>query len=638
MARIDARDRIEFKLRPTLKALRWASIILPVVFLIGFDRLRHTVFVAELHSTPAFIAVYAIIVVGVVGFSYAIFGFIGSLQSRLVEQNRHLTALNKIALASAEKPAFLDLLKTSLDEILLNLKADSGLICLVDQEKEEHSAVCHRGFSDELANGIRRAKLGDDPIAAEVVRTGRAVVMERVFDHPRVAEIARREGIRSAISAPLKYEGKVNGILAIGTREERHFSEADQASLESIGGQLGMAISNATLYEQSRAQNRDLTALLSIVKVTSSSLNVNEVLDRSLVTIIEVTSADAAEIWLIEGEEELVMRCHRGTHAEAFLEQERFRLGEGIPGIVAQQRINVLVHDLPSDPRFTRQRVTEAGFHTFCAMPLLYRDRLVGVLAVAALSADAMREQRELGLLEGIGEWLSLAVEHAHLYCQVQDQAVLSERERLAREMHDGMAQLLGYINTQTIAVKKLLSDSQVDLAREELKKMEEVTRDLYADVREGIVGLRIASRQPDGLLVALRQYADRYAEMSGVQVVIQVHPGVEAAQLAPSAEIQVMRIIQEALTNVRKHSKTTVATVTFNLQEGGLNVSIADNGIGFDPLRLHSTGWPRFGLQTMHERAEAIGGCLHLDAAPGSGTRVEIQLPLNGNGGLMKP
>jgi signal transduction histidine kinase len=155
------------------------------------------------------------------------------------------------------------------------------------------------------------------------------------------------------------------------------------------------------------------------------------------------------------------------------------------------------------------------------------------------------------------------------------------------------------------------------------------VARDLYADVREGILGLRTAARRRDGLLPALREYAQRYMEMSGIEVEMRITPEAEGCQLASSVELQLMRIVQEALTNVRKHSKATAVGVTFERNGNELRVTIADNGHGFEPAHLPSTGWPRFGLQTMRERAEAVGGTLDIDTAPGKGTRVHVLIPV---------
>ncbi|MBI2166241.1 MAG: GAF domain-containing protein [Chloroflexi bacterium] len=613
---------------PSTDVLRWVAIVLPILFLVGLDVLRHTVFAGALHSIPGFIGTNAVVIIAVVIFSYTMFTLIERLQREVVDRNRQLSVLNEIAKAAAAKLRLEELLQASLDHVLTSMRVDMGLICLVDLEKEEHSAVCYRGFSEEVVRRMSRAKLGDYPIASEVVRTGRPVVFEKVFQNPRVAEALRQQGIKSGISAPLKSEGQVNGILAIATRQERRFSATDEEYLEGIGGQLGMAIRNALLYEQSLLQNQELGALLAVGKVVTSPVDLDELLNVSLDTVIQVTSTDAAEMWLMEADGELVMRCHRGAHREAFLERTRFAVGEGIPGLVAQSLEPVVVHDLASDSRLLRQEVARAGFRTFCALPLRYQRKLVGVLAVAALSAEALKEQRQLHLLESIGEWLALAIENARLYQQVQDVAVLRERERIAREMHDGMAQMLGFINTQTMAVRKLLSNGQQGDAQAELTRMEDVARDLYADVREGILGLRTAAHGQKGLIPALREYVERYTEAFGIPVEISTSPSAERFQLTPNAEIQLVRVVQEALTNVRKHSKATAVAISFDGNGERFEVVIQDNGLGFDLARLPSTGWPRFGLQTMRERAEAVGGTLLIETAPGHGTKVAVGLP----------
>ncbi|MEK7281527.1 MAG: sensor histidine kinase, partial [Chloroflexota bacterium] len=230
-----------------------------------------------------------------------------------------------------------------------------------------------------------------------------------------------------------------------------------------------------------------------------------------------------------------------------------------------------------------------------------------------------------------VGEWLALSIENSRLYQHVQDVAVIQERARIAQEMHDGMAQTLGYINTQTMAVRKLLSNGQAAEAGNELTRMEEIARDLYADVREGILGLRTTTQHQKGLVPTLREYAERYTEAFAIPVEITISPEAERLQLPLNAEVQLLRVVQEALTNVRKHAKATTVAVTFecNNRSDELQVTIADNGRGFELTRLPSTGWPHFGLQTMRERAEAVGGTLQVDSAPGQGTRVRVHIPV---------
>jgi len=264
---------------------------------------------------------------------------------------------------------------------------------------------------------------------------------------------------------------------------------------------------------------------------------------------------------------------------------------------------------------------------TFCALPLRHRTRIVGVLAVAARGKTAFATPEELRVLEGIGEQIALVIENARLHEQVLDRAVLEERERIARELHDGLAQVLGYINTQTLAVKKLLESRRVGDAMSELDAMGTVSREVYADVREAIVGLRTA---PKGLIPTVREYLSRLPRMNGCEVELQVKEDAEGFELVPSAEIQLVRIVQEALSNVRKHAGASRVQVIVEADEEAVEVEIVDDGHGFDPLVLDRTGWPRLGLQTMRERAQAIGGAFDVVSAPGKGTSVTVRVPLS--------
>jgi signal transduction histidine kinase len=247
------------------------------------------------------------------------------------------------------------------------------------------------------------------------------------------------------------------------------------------------------------------------------------------------------------------------------------------------------------------------------------------VLAVAARGEGAFESPGERRLLEGIGERVALAIENARLQAQVLDRAVLEERERIARELHDGLAQVLGYINTQTQAVKKLLDMRRIGEATSELDAMGAVSREVYADVREAIVGLRGA---PAGLVPALRDYLSRLPRLPGCAIELRAAPDGETVALAPATEIQLVRIVQEALSNVRKHARASHVEVIVGTDAEAVSVDVVDDGQGCDPLLLDRTGWPRLGLQTMRERAQAIGGTFDVVSAPGQGTRIAVRVP----------
>jgi len=377
------------------------------------------------------------------------------------------------------------------------------------------------------------------------------------------------------------------------------------------------------LLARTDQQNAELSALLTVGRASASSVELSQMLDQAVGAILAVTSAEAAEIWFVDGAM-LTLARFRGVGAAAFASRPQVPIGDGLPGAAAKASSAVVVHDRGFDSRFESEEVADLGLQTFCALPLRHRTGTVGVLAVAARSRDAFASRAERRVLEGIGEQVALAVENARLHEQVLDRAVLEERERIARELHDGLAQVLGYINTQTMAVKMLLESGRMGAATAELEAMGAASREVYGDVREAIVGLRTA---PKGLVPTIRDYVGRLPRMVGSEIDLRVEGDAEEIELMPATEIQLVRIVQEALSNVRKHAGATKVEVIVDSDEDEVGVEIVDDGHGFDPLLLDRTGWPRLGLQTMRERAQAIGGTFVVVSAPGRGTRVTVRV-----------
>ncbi len=377
------------------------------------------------------------------------------------------------------------------------------------------------------------------------------------------------------------------------------------------------------------SRHRELLTLNTVAAAASQPMKLEELLQIAVDGVVEAVGVDGGLACILDEEnDELRHVAYRNIPEDLLGPLKKVKLEQGrVHTTVVRTGNPIYISDWNQDPRFSGTG-RKPHFTSTLTVPLKSEGLVKGVLALVSRSHFTF-DPTQVQFLLTVGGQLAVAIERTQLHQQVVSMAVLQERERIAREMHDGMAQLLGYINTQTIAVKVLLSKEQIIEAREELTKMEEAARDLYADVREGMLGLRAAAYSRDGLLPALREYAAQYTEMSDVKVVVEVADDTEHFHLAPSVEIQLMRIVQEALTNVRKHSGATAVNVEFANKGNELQVTVADNGHGFELERLQSTGWPRFGLQTMRERAEAVGGTLSIDTAPGRGTNVHVHIPV---------
>ena len=210
------------------------------------------------------------------------------------------------------------------------------------------------------------------------------------------------------------------------------------------------------------------------------------------------------------------------------------------------------------------------------------------------------------------------------LFEQVRRLAILEERDRLAREMHDSLGQVLGFVNLKTKVAEDLIGRGRPAEAGTELAQMRGAVQEAYEDVRQAILSLR-TTPQAKGLLPSLREYVERMREQTGLDIRLESADGL---RLAPAVEAQVIRIVQEALTNVRKHAQARSVEVRFTRAGTGATVTIADDGKGFDVTGVEGAKGMHFGLLTMRERAESIGGALQVTSEPGQGTKVILWMP----------
>lgn len=205
--------------------------------------------------------------------------------------------------------------------------------------------------------------------------------------------------------------------------------------------------------------------------------------------------------------------------------------------------------------------------------------------------------------------------------------ATVQERERIAREMHDSLAQVLGAAHLRLRALSDRPQLASNPPLRTEIDALAELCQEAYRDVREAIVGLRATPRADRGLLESLNRYVGCYARQADLPAVVETELTQDPA-LSPHSEVQVIRVVQEALTNVRKHAEATRAVVRVAERGDEVAVEIDDDGRGFDACSRVVEDPAGYGLRSMHERAALAGGSLLVESRPGSGTRVRMVVP----------
>ena len=229
-------------------------------------------------------------------------------------------------------------------------------------------------------------------------------------------------------------------------------------------------------------------------------------------------------------------------------------------------------------------------------------------------------------VLDMFGVAAAAGLENAERLEDAQRLATVEERERIARDLHDDLGQLLGYLTTKIQAARELVATDRPSAAAEELADLEDATRPLSAQVREAILGLRTWVGPDRPLGQAIEEYTAEFGIQSGLRTSFS-GPATAGGSLSTSVRFQVMRIAQEAMSNARRHAAATTVTVVLYEHDGVLELCVRDDGVGFDAVAA-AAGSGRFGLTTMAERARAVEGTLDVRSVLGEGTMVSLSVP----------
>jgi signal transduction histidine kinase len=206
--------------------------------------------------------------------------------------------------------------------------------------------------------------------------------------------------------------------------------------------------------------------------------------------------------------------------------------------------------------------------------------------------------------------------------------AALHEREHLARDLHDSIGQVLGYASFQVEAANQLIAAGQTRVAGAQLTRLSCVLQDAHADVRAYILNLRAAPSPQQPFFTVVQHYLDGFMSNYDIETGLTLGKGLGEAPFVPEAQLQLFHILQEALTNARKHSQAHSVQVTFAAEDGRVQMRIADDGCGFDFGQAAAASGSHLGLRSMRERAEELGGDLRIESTPGAGTQVVVEVP----------
>jgi len=385
----------------------------------------------------------------------------------------------------------------------------------------------------------------------------------------------------------------------------------------------------ARLGETVRALERRLgesEALHAVDRAMVQAMHPNQVLAVIARESVRVTGGSTALVTLLseDGQHQFV-RAVFGPGMDAYQGLELPIVGSLTGEVIRTGEAQVSL-DPPSDVRLNQDMVSSGNWRAVIEAPLRSKERVLGVLVVATSESVAFDEQH-MRLLTLLANQAGLVLENARLHAKAREVAVLEERNRLARELHDSVTQVLFglSLNLETAAGQL---ERKPEKAAQLVSRSQEMATEALADMRSLIFELRPAALQEKGLAMALANHVNLFRRRQGVEVSLTLE-GED--RLAPDAEFCLYRIAQEALNNVVKHAKARQVQVFYSTHDGWASLKVLDDGIGFD--LAGEAGPQSFGMLGMQERVAALDGTLTVSSSPGSGTCVEAKIPVSAGG-----
>jgi signal transduction histidine kinase len=435
--------------------------------------------------------------------------------------------------------------------------------------------------------------------------------------------------MRTFLGVPVMMRGVAFGNLYLTEKSDgREFTAEDEELVTLLAAQTAVAIENARLYESATRWSRQLETLHEVVRSIVDETDVERLLSLVCTRIRELTDARIAFAALASQHDRalrvVAASCDDDTVAERLVGHRLDRDATKV-GRVLERRQSVRVDSLLDDPDVAQDEVRAMGARTGLYVPMIVRDRVLGVIAVHdKLGRDARFTDSDQRVVEIFTARASVAVAASERVARETVRRVVeaqeSERRRLALELHDETGQALTSI---LLGLKSIRSARSPDEAVRAEADLRELVVQALQDVRALAVELRPSALDDFGLAPALERLAQTFGDQTGIDTSIETRLDV---RLPPELETTLYRVVQEALTNVVKHAGAEHVSIVVSKRDGTVVATIDDDGRGFEESDVRDEA---LGLLGMRERLTLVGGSLTIESSPGSGTTIAAQAPL---------
>jgi len=542
-----------------------------------------------------------------------------------------LVALHRASLELVKDVSLDTLLERIATVALEQVNARYAALGVLDEDGKLTRFI-HVGMAPEQVRGISHPPEGKGLIGA-VIESAYPIRVAEISEHPRAVGFpAHHPVMHSFLGVPIRAGDKSLGQIyltdKIGAAE---FTPDDEGIIEMLSTYAAVAINNARLYDDLREhdraltrRNEDLILLNNIAEVLTASLDLDNILSKTLALVMGYLKVEAGEIFLLEDDRKsLRLVLQRGESAEVFWTRNHFSMGEGIIGLVAQNSEAIVSHDLARDKRFLRDEVARAGFRQLACFPLTSAGNVVGVLSAATRSLTPL-DEHEVQLLTAVGGWAGLAIENARLHSNVRRLAVLEERERIGMDLHDGIIQSIYGVGL-VLEHAKLLAEEDPKHAEVRIQQAINDLNETIRDIRSYILDLRPRQLGNENLMMGMKRLVTEYRANTLSEATLNGNPD-DLNDLQKDQALALFHICQESLANVAKHAGAKRVEISIWKTDDRVLMEIRDDGKGFDTEKMSMT--LGHGLSNIHTRAHNVGGDVEITSTVGEGTSILAWVP----------
>ncbi|MBI5029082.1 MAG: GAF domain-containing protein [Chloroflexi bacterium] len=511
-----------------------------------------------------------------------------------------------------------------------------------------------------------RLKIGQEGIAGWVAHTGETLLCNDVSREPHYFRAELVPATQSELAVPLRAGNRVIGVLDVQSDRQDAFDKEDVSTLQILGNQVGVAVENARLFQETKRRYEAMIALHQTSLDIIARLDTTQLLQAVLQRGTQLLDAEGGGLALYDDERAFNYATVSYNTQPKWESTGAAPLG-GLVGQVIQRHEPIIVNDYPHW-EYRVKEYENPSRTRMIGVPLKWENHIVGAMVIMNSPKSKPFDEDDVSVLAQFADLASIAIKNAELHSQIKQfsqdlelqvdartrelstakeeiaarseqlrlllektiRAQEEDRARIARDMHDDVVQLITSARWEIQTAEAFAGNDLKSAARDGLKAAHELLNEIEKQIRRAIYNLHPPVLDAVGLGSALQSYVDQFRKISGIACRLEINGN--ALRLPIQIESSIYHLVQEALANIAAHAEATESAVVFVYHEAMLDITVEDNGCGFDQeqwLQDARRDGSHLGLLSMQERAKSLTGSMQVESAAGCGTRLIFRIPI---------